>query len=559
MLLALSACVLMAVVEDDSPRYDQRWFYAATNLQVAANADRLVELIGQAARAGYNGVMLADYKFNILDRVPDFYFPNVKKVQKAAEEAGIAIIPAVCPIGYSNGLLAHDPNLAEGLPVQDAPFVVRGREAVPQPSGAALRNGDFEEADGDKLRGMGFQDGPGKSTFVDRTVKHRGSGSLRLAADGPDPNKRVSQPLSVRPHAVYRLSAWIRTDGLTVPNDFRLLAIGAGEPGRVLTFFEGGIAPTQDWKRVEVVFNSLDFDRVNLYAGIWGQGQGSAWVDEWTIEELGLVNVLRRPGCPLRIASEDGRTVYQEGKDYEPIADPKLGQVPYAGEYEFGHEAPRIRLTAGSRLKDGQKLRVSWFHPVLTHGTQIMVCPSEEKTYDLLRDQVRRVNELLHSRTFFLSHDEIRVLNWCAACQARKLTPGQILADNVRRCAQIVREVRPDAEVVVWSDMFDKHHNAVPSYYLVNGTLEGSWEGLPRDAIIANWNGGQKRPSLDFFAGRGHRQILAGYYDADDLSGFTGWDEAARGVPNVIGFMYTTWQAKYGLLDRYGQAIRKAR
>ncbi|MFO0961041.1 MAG: hypothetical protein U0800_26970 [Isosphaeraceae bacterium] len=178
MLLAVSACVLMACAEE--PRYERRWFYSATNLQVAANADRLVELIGRASKAGYNGMMLADYKFNILDRVPHFYRPNLERVRKAADEAGIAIIPAVCPIGYSNGLLAHDPNLAEGLPVVDAPFFVRGREVVPEPSAVAIRNGDFEESEGDKLRGMGFQDGPGHSTFVDRKIQHRGAASLRV-------------------------------------------------------------------------------------------------------------------------------------------------------------------------------------------------------------------------------------------------------------------------------------------------------------------------------------------------------------------------------------------
>jgi hypothetical protein len=188
-----------------------------------------------------------------------------------------------------------------------------------------------------------------------------------------------------------------------------------------------------------------------------------------------------------------------------------------------------------------------------------MCCPSEPKTYELLRDQARRVNELLKPRTFFMSHDEIRVMNWCQACRQRRLSPGQLLADNVKRCAEIIREVNPRAEAVVWSDMFDPNHNAVKDYYLVNGSLEGSWEGLPRGVVVANWNGGKKRPSLEFFAGRGHRQLIAGYYDADDLSGFTGWDAAARSVRGVVGFMYTTWQAKYGLLDSYGRALRDAR
>jgi hypothetical protein len=544
----------------DEPRYQKRWFYSMTNLQVSENAEKLIMLIQRASKAGYNGVVLADYKLNILDRVPDHYFANIKRVKQAAETAGIEIIPTVFPIGYSNGLLAHDPNLAEGVPVVRAPFLVRGRDAVLDPRPVVeLINGDLEVADGDRFRGFGSQDAPGTATFADNRVAHHGRVSCRIAADGPDVNHRLIQRVSVRPHACYRFSAWVKTAGLSDPGGFRLLALGANDASRPLTFFEGGVAPTQDWKRVEVVFNSLEHDAVNLYAGLWGRGQGTLWLDELALEELGMVNVLRRPGCPLTVTSEDGRDVYGEGRDFDPVADPRLGRVPYAGEFEFDHAPAPLRLSPSSRIRAGERLRVSWYHPVLTHGAQIMCCPSEPKTYDLLRDQARRVNDLLQPKTFFMSHDEIRVMNWCRACLDRGQTPGQILADNVRRCVAILKEVNPRAEVIVWSDMFDPNHNAVKNYYFVNGSLEGSWQGLPTTVVIANWNGGKKRPSLEFFAGRGHRQVIAGYYDADDLSGFTGWDTEARSVRGVIGFMYTTWRAKFGLLEAYGLAVRAAR
>lgn len=544
-----------------APRYERRWVYVMTNLQVKENADRLVELIGRAAKVGYNGVVLADYKLNILDMVPDHYFPNVQRVRRAAAAAGVEIIPTVFPVGYSNGLLAHDPNLAEGMPVEKAPFVVRGREAVldVRPE-VALANGDLEDADGDRFLRYGYQDEPGKVTFADRRVAHHGRASCRIDASAPTGGvRRLIQRVAVRPHAAYRFSAWVKTEGLSEPNAFRLLAIGAGEPGRSLTFHEGGIEPTQDWRRVEVVFNTLGHDSVNVYAGLWGGGKGTLWIDELELAELGLVNVLRRPGCPLVVTSDDGRTVYEEGRDFAPVADPKLGRVPYAGEYEFDHAPAPLRLTPASRLRDGQKLRVSWYHPVLTHGSQIMLCPSEPKTYELLRDQARRVDALLKPKTYFMSHDEIRVMNWCRACTRRRLTPGQILADNARQCTAIVKAVNPRAEVVVWSDMFDPRHNAVKGYYLVNGTLDGSWQGLDPSVVVANWNGGKMRESLHFFADRGHRQVIAGYYDADDLSGFTRWDQAARDVRGVVGFMYTTWQSKYRLLDDYGRALRAGR
>jgi len=542
----------------EGPRFQKRWFYAMHNLQVDKNADDLVILIGRAGKAGYNGVVLADYKFNVLDRVPRHYFANVARVKEAAHKAGLEIIPAVFPIGYSSGLLAHDPNLAEGVPVKDAPFVVKGGEAVLDRDGSArLVNGDLEEVKGDRFAGFTFQDDPGKTTFADREVVHSGKVSCRMQDAGKgtaNGNCRLAQRVKLRPWTCYRLSAWVKTKDLMPARGFRLLALGK-EGGRPLTFYEGTLKPTQDWLQIDVVFNSLDQSEATLYAGQWGGQLGTLWLDGLALEEMGLVNVLRRDGCPLMVTSADGKTAYEEGKDFLPVRDAKLGQEPYAGEFSFRHPAPALQLTPTSRIKDGERLRVSWYHPVLVHGSQVMCCLSEPKVFELLRDEARRVHDLLKPKTWFLSHDEIRVAGWCRACQAEKKTPGELLAENFGRCAKIIKEINPKADIVVWSDMFDPNHNAVASYYLVNGSLEGSWKGLPEGTIIANWNGGKAARSLKWFADRGHPQIIAGYYDAG-LGNFDKWQTTAKGVPNVIGFMYTTWQRKYDDLEAIGARLR---
>src|SRR5262245_30842017 len=77
------------------PVYQDRWLYCQLNLQVEKNADDVVALIGRAAKAGYTGIVIADYKLNILDRVPKHYFTNAEKVKKAAAAANIELIPAL--------------------------------------------------------------------------------------------------------------------------------------------------------------------------------------------------------------------------------------------------------------------------------------------------------------------------------------------------------------------------------------------------------------------------------------------------------------------------------
>src|SRR5579875_990709 len=109
-------------------RYSERWVYCSANLQVEQSVKDVIALIHRAKKDGYTAMLIADYKLQVLDRVPDFYFHNVEKVKAAAAGAGIELVPAVFSIGYSNGHLSHDPHLAEGLPVVDQPFLVRGAE-----------------------------------------------------------------------------------------------------------------------------------------------------------------------------------------------------------------------------------------------------------------------------------------------------------------------------------------------------------------------------------------------------------------------------------------------
>src|SRR5262249_33297994 len=156
------------------------------------------------------------------------------------------------------------------------------------------------------------------------------------------------------------------------------MAMGKKGP---LTFQEGELRPTEDWKAIDVVFNSLENAEVTLYAGVWGGKSGAVWVDDLRFEELSLGNVLRRSGCPFSVKSADGKRTYEEGRDYEPVRDEKLGQEPWAGEYSFAHKGPQLRLTKGSRIGDGDNLLVSWYHPVKTHSFQVGCSLVEPKTF----------------------------------------------------------------------------------------------------------------------------------------------------------------------------------
>src|SRR5439155_12714320 len=89
------------------PRLEKRWVYCSVNLWVDKNLDTLEGVLRRAAKAGYNGVLLADSKFGKLGEMDARYFRNVERVKQLAAELKLEIVPAVFPIGYSESLLGH--------------------------------------------------------------------------------------------------------------------------------------------------------------------------------------------------------------------------------------------------------------------------------------------------------------------------------------------------------------------------------------------------------------------------------------------------------------------
>jgi hypothetical protein len=172
----------------------------------------------------------------------------------------------------------------------------------------------------------------------------------------------------------------------------------------------------------------------------------------------------------------------------------------------------------------------------------------------MLRDEARSVRSTFGTRGYAMLHDEIRAIGWDPACLARNLSPGQILADHVRQCVRLL----PGAELYVWGDMFDPRQNAVRDDWLVNGSLAGSWTGLPSEVTILNWNAEHLRASLRFFAARGHRQVVCGFYDGDPESARWMVDQS-RGIRGVTGIMYTTWRGDYSQLEAFADAARGER
>ena len=504
-------------------RMQKRWFFVWREMSDPKEVDRMIARFPRAHAEGYNGVA---FSANVAPA-------RAADLRQAAAKYGISLIAIV--MGGN-----PDRNYVEGVLSKDALFTAgNGLLNFHPDNPTKVVNGNFESSTGNHMNGWGFQDDEGVTTFADHVVTHGSSASLRMESFSKNPaqHTRIMQQIKLQPQRQYRISVWVKTENVVgAQPEVKVLTKDSSNSVSFQTFH---CDATQDWKHYDLCFNSLNNTDANLYLGTWSGKSGKIWWDDLKIEEMALVNVLRRAGTPVTVRGENG-TVYEEGRDYQKIVDTQLH--PWAAY----HDPPVVHLTPDTRIKDDERVRISYYHPIIVYQDRVTYCISEPKIFEGWRDEVKAADNLLHPAGFFMSHDEMRCMNQCAACQAMHMTPGELLAWNVHKAAQIIRDIRPDAEIWVWNDMFDPMHNAVDNYYAVNGSLKGSWKGLDKGIGIVNWHGGLKGKNCPFFADMGLKQILSGYYDGDeDGSGIAEWIGNTKSVPGIVGAMYTTWEDKY--------------
>ena len=521
-----------------------RWFYVQTNLQVQANAERLFELMRRGHNSGYNGIVLADSKIQIMDIATDTFRKNVRKAIELGNSLGIEIIPSIYSVGYASAYGVLNPNLIEGMPVKNANFVVRDRKAdvLPDPS-VSIKNPSFETSNGDRVSGSLFQDAIGTESFVDRSFVHSGKQSLRL--ENPKSNCRIAQTVSLSPWKQYRMSLWFKTENVKRLGEFRCFALA--KSGKSLSFQTIVSKPTQDWTRFTCAFNSQEGGPVNVYAGVWGGFQGKIWIDDWSLEEVGLLNILRRKTAPLLVQDASGKTL-NEGRDFESVADAEY--LNARGSIDFAHPAPLIRLKPEAHLPDGTTLRVSFYSATSTEDGKTALSLQDPAALDALDHETKNAARLFGTQAgFMMQHDEIRIAGWDEPSQSA----GAALAENLSKCRSMIRNVSTTCPIYVWSDMFDPFHNANGAYYLCNGSTSESWKNWPKDVTVVSWNSFDRKRSLVHFAALGCEQILAGYYDANPAA-IADWLNDAKSVRGVTGVMYTTWQNNYADLEKFAFA-----
>jgi hypothetical protein len=558
-VLAASLTLAWSTPAAQKSVYPYRWVRISSGLRSDQDVAKILSLVETASKHGLNGILLSA-GLDRMDLQPPEFHQRLKKVKEFCDAKQVDIIPSFMSAGYGGAVLGRDKNLAAGLPVRDALFIAEKGEARLMPDPApVLVNGGFEKHSEGIPDGFTAEGGAKGSVAVDTAEARGGKASLRFQNFDSDSEKAwsVAQDVLVHPYRCYRLSCWVKSENLK-PSDpfgsgnFQLRVLG-GQELRPLQYENPKFSPGQGWQRVAVGFNSWGYDRVRIVPSVSGGGDGKLWIDDLRVDEVALINVLRRPGTPLTVRGEQSGTLFEESRDYAAVSDPVM-------DFRFGHEGPAVKVLPGGRIREGERLRISFYHGTSIYNGQTPLCMSEPKLYEIWSTQARLVHEAIAPKHYLLNMDEVRTGGSCQACKSRGMTMGQILGDTLTRQFKLLRQVNPKAEIFVWSDMLDPNHNANPDrkwYYLSEGTFTDSWKHIPREMNIICWYYEKRVPSLAHFSRLGFRIMAGSYYDADDLENPKGWLEALDATPGACGILYTTWLNKYDLLGAFGDLISR--
>ena len=153
----------------------------------------------------------------------------------------------------------------------------------PQGSLTLVPNSSFEEIDGDHPAGWKRAVWQRSAELSVDTVAHTGAHSARISSrDGGDASWTVVVP--VRPFSTYRLSGWIKTEGLENGTS-RGALFNLHQLSRMQT---PAVTGTRDWTEVTLEFDTEANDaiQINCLFGGWGRARGTAWFDDVRLELL---------------------------------------------------------------------------------------------------------------------------------------------------------------------------------------------------------------------------------------------------------------------------------
>ncbi len=512
--------------------FQKRFVYFDRNFAEEENSVKLKKIILDAKKLGFNGLVWSEeYLFSRLSHQSE----GMQKIKKRFRE--------IADFAKASGLEMIPMHFNPSIPT----FV--SKDSDPNNPFYQYQKFDFDEAN------------RADATFVvkgDRAVIQNHKQSLTSAniLDGMFYFK------DIKPNTEYRLTLTISTKNFQK----RLLKVsvldsfdaGAAQILFGINQFFRDIKPNSINHQYHVYFNSLNHPNLNGKIKVYlpYQDQKGLTFSKLELEEVALVSDLTptRKETLAIVKSADGKTVFKENSDYRVREE-------------------RLELLSHN-IKKEKRLQVSWFPKVNVariHSQEPMAdfCANPKLYIDIIKDQYNRIKETFGGVDgIAFNDDEWRTAAYNAKCKTlldkeyKKynktggFSGGDYIGIVTRKMIKEAINADHTKPVYLMSDMFDPNFNARNPYMGVKNGSIGSWDYLPKEAVVFNWFVNPKEPgleeipyqsflkSLKHFSDHNISQIIAGYHDdmdnvATNIKVYK--DSDAKTKKSIIGFMFLIW------------------
>ncbi len=487
---------------------------------------------------------LASMKLNfIVFEYPELYMLDKpaanarwKKIADECRKHFVEPIPELQSFGHGNAVLSIEPRCAEAIPLINLPVVARnGKVQVPDSAVPALsvNNPGFEQSEQGKPIGWEFD--KNGEVAVDQTVKHEGASSLRISRSSSG-MLRAWQTVPCQPHCIYELSSFVKTQDVKATRDTIVGAYielyGIKEDGGLSPAplrYTKNLVGTNDWTKLSAQFFTDGYTKLRVYIRMQ-DASGTIWFDEVAVTGVshdtrllsGLIT------GPVVLTDKTGRISYEEGKDFK-ILEPTIMKSPSSSS---------LVITSYSRIKNREELLLSF--DAIYEGS-ITCCPSEPLYRNLMRKAIRNVIKCMKPKYLHIGHDEPQILNQDARCKARHMSNVEIVADDIIRMRQYLREADPHCRMMMWDDALNPFSNA-PIFQ-----LEKTAERLPKDIIMNAWaysypaDNEKIQKSIDFWLKQGFDITGSPWFDPNNCKFWSEQLIKNKGNKQILGLFYTAW------------------
>ncbi|MHB1460948.1 MAG: glycoside hydrolase family 20 zincin-like fold domain-containing protein [Armatimonadota bacterium] len=487
----------------------------------------------------------ASMKLNfIVFEYPELYMldnptANVRwrKIAEECRKHFIEPIPELQSFGHGNAVLSIEPRCAEAVPLTKLPVMARnGAVQIPDTVSPALplSNPGFEQSDRGKPVGWEYDNQIG-GVMVDQTVKHDGTGSLRISRSSSGV-LRAWQTVPCQPHRIYDFSSFVKTQDVKATRDTVVGACievyGIKEDGGLSPAplrYSNNLVGTNDWTKLSGKFFTDGYTQVRVYIRMQ-DASGTIWFDEVAVTAVSH-DTRRLTGLiagPVVLTDKTGRITYEEGRDFKILA-PTIMK---------GTSSSSLVITSYSRIKNREELLLS-FDAIYEGSTTC--CPSEPLYRNLMRKSIHNVIKCMKPKYLHIGHDEPQVLNQDARCKARHMSNIELVADDIIRMRQYMLEADPHCRMMMWDDALNPYSNA-PIFH-----LEKTAERLPKDIIMNAWayrypsDNEKIKKSIDFWLKQGFDITGSPWFDKNNCRFWAEQLIKHKSNRHILGLFYTAW------------------